>query len=76
MNLIHIVEGYLNKTLAGTPLRNKAIEMLSRVRMRECTSCQVNMKPCLSATKHCCVCGCDMEAKTRALNAKCPLHKW
>jgi hypothetical protein len=83
MNLIHIVEGHIRKQLSGTPLANKEVELLARVRMRECDRCTTTdlsvtklEKPCLSPSKKCCVCYCDMEAKTRVLDAKCPIGKW
>jgi hypothetical protein len=76
MKILQIIEGHINKARAGTPLSSRAIELISRWRMRHCKACKVNGKPCLKPGNKCCQCNCDMEAKTRAVNAKCPLGKW
>lgn len=62
--------------MAGTPLANREVELLSYCRMRICRDCKVDGKDCLNPSHKCCKCGCNMPAKTRVLNAKCPLAKW
>lgn len=75
--LLHIIEGHVNKAISNTALADSEVEKLAAMRMAACICCKTDQdQPCLIEQKRCCKCGCDMEAKTRVLGAKCPLGKW
>lgn len=75
-NIPQIIEGHFYKALSKTPLANTEVETLADMRMKICVACTKDDKPCLNEANRCCRCNCDMEAKTRAINSKCPLGKW
>lgn len=77
MNPLHVIEGHVNKALSKTALANNDVELLAKERLLICTGCKDgNGNACLNDAERCCRCGCDMQAKTRVLNAKCPIGKW
>lgn len=77
MNPLHIIEGHVNKAISKTILADSEVELLASERLLICTGCKDTAgNKCLNDTDRCCRCGCDMQAKTRALNAKCPINKW
>lgn len=77
MKPLQIIEGHINKALSATPLASTEIEALSAQRITHCNECKHDDgSSCLSPSQTCCRCGCDMQAKTRAVNAKCPVGKW
>jgi len=77
INPLHIIEGHVNKALSNTPLANSEVEQLGAMRMKICMACKNDQdQPCLNVQKRCCICTCDMEAKTKVLDAKCPKSKW
>lgn len=87
MNLKHIAKGYANLILSGTGVASEKVEQLSKDRLAICNKCdevdttgescelKIHRKLKLSCCK---LCGCYLEAKTRSLEAKCPLKesKW
>ena len=75
-NIPQIIEGHFYKALSKTSLAHTEVETLADQRMKICHACTKDDKPCLNESKRCCRCNCDMEAKTRAINSKCPLGKW
>lgn len=75
-NIPQIIEGHFYKAISKTGLADIEVETLATMRLKICGDCTKDGKPCLSDSKHCCRCGCDMEAKSRAINAHCPLGKW
>jgi len=74
-NLAQMAEGYYNLMKKGVGVANEEVEQLAALRMDQCNTCENNGRPTLVGGK-CTLCGCLMSAKTRSLNAKCPLKKW
>lgn len=68
---------YVSKTLTTSPVallnhNNYIEEEIVKKRYETCTQC-----PDLTEhTKQCKHCGCFMQAKTKLINASCPLGKW
>lgn len=70
MGIKEITEGYYNLLKAKTKSSKKDIEEISDYRWGICGGCEdLNGKKCG-------ICGCDLDAKTRAKSAKCPIGKW
>lgn len=74
-NLLQIAEGYMNLLRKGMGVADKEVEQLAELRFKTCKECTTNGAPTLRGVK-CTLCGCDMEAKTRSLTAKCIIGKW
>jgi len=65
-----ITEGYYNLLKAKIKISRKDIEDMSDYRWAICGGCEdLNVNKCE-------ICGCMLEAKTRAKSAKCPIGKW
>ena len=70
MDIKEISEGYYNLLKAKIKISKKDIEDLSSYRWSVCAGCED-----LEVNK-CKICGCMLDAKTRARSAKCPIGKW
>jgi hypothetical protein len=75
LNLKDIANGYYNLLLKGVGVPNEQIEELAAKRLEHCDACETNGAPTILGG-HCTLCGCLMSAKSRSINAKCPLGKW
>lgn len=71
-----IIEGHANNLLGKAGMLEGDTKAIAEQRFEICKSCIVKEKPCLSQNLTCCMCGCYMPAKTKAISAKCPLGKW
>lgn len=83
-----IIEGHFNKMLDKAGLLPDDTKKLSELRFADCLLCahtprpdnQNENGPGLVNNKYCDKskggCGCDMEAKTKVLEAKCPIGRW
>jgi hypothetical protein len=71
----NIIEGHLLKNAKRAGVTSEEVETLAKLRERTCNGCTSNGNPTLYQGK-CLACGCDMEAKWRALNATCIQGKW
>ena len=71
MDIKNVTEGYYNLLKHKIKISRKDIEDMSQFRLEVCASCE-DLRKDLS----CDVCGCDLNAKTRATKAKCPVGKW
>lgn len=72
-----IIEGWWNNWLRNNP----EVEQEAIRRLNICTKCShIDMtgNNCkIKGTHPCCKkCGCSLEAKARAISAKCPENKW
>lgn len=77
-----IVEGHFNNVLDKAGLLPEDMQALAGARMRACTSCHTTPTPQGAPTgpglrgDNCNSCSCYMPAKTKVLNAKCPIGRW
>ena len=83
-----IIEGHFNKLLDKAGALPDDTKKLSEMRMADCLLCAHTPHPSkpgqngpgLLNNKYCDKskggCGCDMEAKTKVINAKCPIGRW
>jgi hypothetical protein len=79
-----IIEGHFNKAISKVGMLKEDTEKLSNLRMADCLLCDVTPRPDnknavgpgLREQKYCKNCGCDMEAKTKVIDAKCPIGRW
>ena len=71
MDIKQVTEGYYNLLKKKIKISSKDIEDMSQYRLEICTSCEE-----FTEKQTCNVCGCNMNAKTRAQSAKCPIGKW
>jgi hypothetical protein len=79
-----IIEGHFNKQLNKVGLLPSDTKALSELRFADCLLCDALPHPSnkningpgLRDKKYCNACGCDMEAKTKVINATCPIGKW
>ena len=84
----HIIEGHLNKLLDKAGVLPEDTKQLSDLRFADCLLCDslphpskpgqtgpglVNQQYCNKSKGGC---GCDMLAKTKVINAKCPIGRW
>jgi hypothetical protein len=74
-NPLNIVDGFANLALKKVGMPNEEVELMATLRKRICESDIERGNPMLVDGK-CTKCGCVMEAKWRALNAKCIIGKW
>lgn len=70
-----IAEGYANLARKKMGFAKEEVEATAALRARTCNDCTDGGNPVLVNGK-CTKCGCVMEAKWRALNAKCIIGKW
>jgi cytochrome c2 len=79
-----IIEGHTNKALAKAGMLNDDMTKLSEARFADCLLCHLTphpknanlMGPGLNESNRCKQCSCDMEAKTKVIDAKCPIGRW
>jgi hypothetical protein len=86
-----IIEGHFNKMLDKVGMLPDDTKKLGEIRFADCLLCEftphpafakatagepTQMGPGLRDKKYCKSCGCDMEAKTKVLEAKCPIGRW
>lgn len=79
-----IIEGHFNKHLDKVGLLSSDTKKLSELRFADCLLCDAlphttkkgENGPGLRDKKYCNACGCDMEAKTKVIDAKCPIGRW
>jgi hypothetical protein len=70
-----IAEGYTNLARKKIGFAKPDIEQIAVLRENVCNTCTDGGNRVLVSGK-CTKCGCVMEAKWRALNAKCIIGKW
>lgn len=88
VHISHIIEGHANNVLDKLGLLDADTKRMSELRFADCLLCDslphpqdatrkgpglVNGKYCNKAAGGC---GCDMEAKTKAKEAQCPIGRW
>ncbi len=86
-----IIEGHFNKMLDKVGMLPDDTKKLSEIRFADCLLCDLTpipseahlpkpmhkqVGPGLRDKKYCNSCGCDMEAKTKVIEAKCPIGRW
>lgn len=86
-----IIEGHFNKYLDKAGMLPDDTKKLSEMRFADCLLCDSIPHPAappspkgegkrngpgLRDGKYCNSCGCDMEAKTKVITAKCPIGRW
>lgn len=79
-----IIEGHFNKHLDKVGLLPSDTKSLSELRFADCLLCEHlphpkkpgENGPGLRDKKYCKDCGCDMEAKTKVIDAKCQIGRW
>lgn len=79
-----IIEGHFNKMLDKVGMLPDDTKKRGEIRFADCLLCeftpvpgnQNTNGPGLRDKKYCKSCGCDMEAKTKVLEAKCPIGRW
>jgi hypothetical protein len=79
-----IIEGHFNKMLDKVGMLPDDTKKLSEIRFADCLLCEFTPHPTdkntngpgLRDKKYCNSCGCDMEAKTKVIEAKCPIGRW
>lgn len=64
----NIINGFYN-----TLIRKPDIEVISKARLAVCEECPFIQKGVMD---RCGVCGCVLQAKTRAIKDECPKKKW
>lgn len=76
--IINILDGNANLLLKKVGLPNEEVELLATLREGICTKqCAFNQgKTYLTEEKKCAACGCHMDVKWRAIEAKCILGAW
>lgn len=79
-----IIEGHFNKYLDKAGMLPQDTKHLSELRFADCLLCNAlphpkdknQNGPGLRDGKYCNSCGCDMQAKTKVITAKCPIGRW
>lgn len=71
LNIKLITEGYYNLLKSKIKISKKDIEDLSTYRLSICAACED-----FREDNTCSNCGCNMNAKSRARSARCPIGKW
>ena len=79
-----IIEGHFNKYLDKAGMLPDDTKKLGELRFADCLLCaslphpqkKNENGPGLRDDKYCNSCGCDMEAKTKVITAKCPIGRW
>lgn len=82
--IAQILEGHANKALGKVGLLPEDTLKLSEIRFAHCLFCHLTPRPApgvgngpgMREEKYCNACGCDMEAKTKVIDAKCPIERW
>ena len=67
-NIKNIINGFYNALI-----RSEDIEIIAKARLAVCKACPYIDK---GAIDRCGVCGCVLQAKTRAIKSECPKKKW
>tara|TARA_R110002126_G_scaffold134759_2_gene278937 strand:+ start:86 stop:298 length:213 start_codon:yes stop_codon:yes gene_type:complete len=70
MSSIDAIVGFSNLAKKKLNMSDSIIEDMSTKRMEVCNSCPEKKG------NACGKCGCNLEAKTRAKTASCPIKKW
>lgn len=88
IHISHIIEGKVNQVLDKLGVLPDDIKRMSELRFADCLLCEhtphptkpdqngpglVNGKYCNKAKGGC---GCDMDAKTKVNDARCPIGRW
>lgn len=78
MEVTNIIEGHANLALKKLGMPNEEVELMATLRERICrTQCTANNGDTfLNNEDRCTACNCKMEAKWRAIGAKCPVGTW
>ncbi|MFN5170002.1 MAG: hypothetical protein ACK5DD_10265 [Cyclobacteriaceae bacterium] len=79
-----IMEGHFKKTIDKVGLLPEETKKLSEIRFAACTTCDTTPHPTVPSqngpglrdNQYCRACGCDMQAKTKVIEAKCPIGRW
>lgn len=71
MEIKNIAEGFLNLAKKELDIADENVEKVAIWRYSKCLQCEN-----LQSDKTCKICGCFMKAKTRAMDASCPISKW
>lgn len=80
-----IIEGHFNKVLDSFGLLPDDIKMMATERFKQCISCGTTPNPKQPdemgrgldpSNNKCRYCTCDMEAKTKVIDTKCPIGRW
>ena len=78
MEIVNIVEGHANLALKKLGIADTEVELLAQLRESICKrQCKANNgNTYLDEKNKCTACGCNMEAKWRATEAKCIIGAW
>lgn len=69
-NINNIVNGWFNQMRDQLGILPEGIKLEAERRLKICETCP-NRK-----VNNCGVCGCNLQAKSKDTNSKCPLNKW